>query len=84
MSASAALSAAVGVFFVLYGIAVVVFRAPFTRFAKKTESTMYGATGRRVARRFTPRFIAVIGCCFIVSGGAALVALAFGHPVFPV
>lgn len=84
MPASNILSLVVGVFFLLYGITIVIFRAPFTRFAKKMESTLYGALGRRVAERFTPGLIATIGCFFVLFGAAGLVSLAFGYPMFPV
>jgi hypothetical protein len=82
--ASHVASLIIGVFFVLYGVTVVVLRVRFTRFAKKLESNMYGALGRRVAERFTPGFIATIGCFFIVFGAGGLVSLALGHPLFPV
>ena len=84
MPPSNILSLVIGVFFLLYGITVVVFRVPFTRSAKKMESTLYGALGRRVAERFTPGFIATIGCFFILFGTGGLVSLALGHPLFPV
>lgn len=77
-------SLVIAVLFLLYGITVVVFRAPFTRFAKKMESTLFGSLGRRVAERFTPGLIATIRCFFILFGTGGLVSLALGHPMFPV
>ena len=84
MPPSNILSLVIGVFFLLYGVTVVVFRVPFTRFMKKMESTLYGAMGRRIAERFTPGLIATIGCFFILFGIVGLVTLALGHPMFPV
>jgi len=82
--ASNILSLVVGVFFLMYGVTVVIFRGPFTRFAKKMEATLYGALGRRVAEHFTPGFIVTIGCFFVLFGGGGLVSLALGYPMFPV
>jgi len=82
--ASDILSLVIGAIFFLYGITIVVFRVPFTRFAKKMESTLYGALGRRVAERFTPGFIATLGFFFVLFGAAGLVSVALGHPMFPV
>ncbi|ROS46502.1 hypothetical protein EDF53_1330 [Curtobacterium sp. PhB78] len=61
-----------------------VFRAPFTRFARKMVSTLYGALGRRIAKRFASELIATIGCFFIAFSVGDLVCLALGSPMAPV